>query len=134
MASRRGTARVCSLPGLISVGSLLLLAHPSFAASIDDNSRSLLRNQRLATELRSRANQPATSAAADTTFIGFTPGHSGDNYWSVWSGNNAIGGTWNRPPARGGLWDFEPPYAAVHGDSLQGWWSLRFHYGFTGGV
>ena len=75
---------------------------------------------------RSRAEFVAprlrTSASAETVYVGFTPGYSADNYWSIWT---SIG------YADEAVWDFEPPYEDVHGDSLQGWWPLRFQMSST---
>ncbi len=73
----------------------------------------------------------ASSAAPETVYIGYTPGHASDNYWSIWAGTSASG-TFHRPPAQGGMWDFEPPH--VHQDSLQGWWPYRVQMTGTGGL
>src|SRR5262245_41025313 len=75
---------------------------------------------------------PSVTAAPETVHVGFTPGHSADNYWSIWSGSGTAG--YGHPPARLGLWDVEPSYADVRGDSLQGWWPYRFQMTGTGGL
>jgi hypothetical protein len=76
-----------------------------------------------------RARRFTTTVLPETTYLGYTPGHSGDNYWSVWSGQGL-----HRPPAQGGMWDFDGPYGDVHGDSLQGWWPVRRRNRATGAL
>jgi len=97
-----------------------------------------LMNGSMAKELRSRASRLGSSATTlDTTFVGYSPGHSADNYWSIWSGSDKFSvptGPYHRPPAKGAMWDFEGPYTDVHGDSLQGWWSYRNQMTGTGGL
>src|SRR2546422_6134193 len=89
-------------------------------------------NAQMVRELASRGARLGTSTgASDTTFVGYTPGHFGDNYWSIWSG---LGKDGFKRPINGvpdkGTWDWE---VALHGDSLQGWWPLLNMYASTGG-
>jgi hypothetical protein len=94
-----------------------------------------LMNATMARELQTRAAKLGTSATSvDIVYVGFTPGHTSDNYWSIWSGSDKFhdGGPFHRPPAKGAMWDFEPPYP--HGDSLQGFTSHRVEMTGTGGL
>ena len=100
----------------------------------DEDAQPVLKTARIARELSSRAARlGASSVVTDTIYVGFTPGHAADNWWSIWSGSSKTG-VYHRPPARGGMWDFEPPYGDVRGDSLQGWWSYRNQMTGTGGL
>ncbi len=121
---------------LLSIGAASLA--PSLAAAFDDlagNPQPKLLNARMAQELRSRAASLPTSATIiDTVYVGYTPGHTADNWWSIWSGSDKFhdGGPYHRPPVQGGMWDFEPPYP--HGDSLQGFTPHRVEMTGTGGL
>ncbi len=127
-------------PRALTLFTLLSLALPLAALAAEEaaplNPR--LMNVRMSQALRSRAVGLSGSASTvDTTYVGYTPGHSGDNYWSIWSGSDKFSvpsGPYHRPPARGAMWDFEPPYGDVHGDTLQGWWSVRNIMSGTGGL
>jgi hypothetical protein len=82
---------------------------------------------RRATSLR------ASTVASDTVYVGYTPGRFSPtkNWWSLGSGH---GGAFHRPPAQGGMWDWEPTGGAyLHGDSLQGWWPDRSIMSGSGG-
>ncbi len=109
-----------AIVGLFRAGTVV-------AAPDDENLAPIL--TRPTGAIASRASRLGTSAAPDTIYVGYTPGHSADNGWSVWAGRGL-----HRPPTQGGMWDFEPPYADVHGDSLQGWWSYRNQMTGTGGL
>jgi len=124
---------------LLAFGATAFVANLALAALDEgENLSPKLMNSSLAKELQSRAARLGSSATSlDTTYVGYTPGHGADNYWSIWSGSDKFSvptGPYRRPPARGALWDFEPPYADVHGDSLQGWWSFRNQMTGTGGL
>jgi hypothetical protein len=84
--------------------------------------------------MASHAERLRTSAALpDTIYIGYTPGrfNAATNWWSIGAGRGA---GFHRPPAQGGMWDWEPTAGAyLHGDSLQGWWPRRLVYVTTGG-
>jgi hypothetical protein len=80
--------------------------------------------------LHTRAGRFGTSAnPADTTWVGYTSGHTADNYWSIYSGSGADG--FRQGSAAKGVWNWEQ---TVHGDSLQGWWPLLNLYDSTGGL
>ena len=126
---------------LLATGATAFVANLALAQSLDgvENLSPRLMNGSMAKELRSRASRLGSSATTvDTTFVGFTPGHStANNYWSIWSGSDKFSvptGPYHRPPAKGAMWDFEGPYTDVHGDSLQGWWSYRNQMTGTGGL
>jgi hypothetical protein len=125
---------------LLSMGVTAFAANLAAAALNSDESIGLQpkqMNAQMARELYSRAARLQTSATeVDTVYVGFTPGHGGDNYWSIWSGSDKFhpDGQWHRPPARGGMWDWEPSYTDVKGDSLQGWTPYRMQMTGTGGL
>ena len=127
---RHRLARLCRL-GLVL--SALLPAAPARALDPDNDDPVPVRVHRTR-PVPAFASRGASSVAAvaETVFVGFTPGHSGDNYWSIWAGAGKEG--FGRPSASGGCWDFEPAYDNVHGDSLQGWWPYRFRMIGTGGL
>jgi hypothetical protein len=89
------------------------------ASALDSDGEPVLLNRRNA-EVLTRAAALGISGITDTIYVGFTPGHSADNWWSIWASRSG-----HRPPAQNAMWGFEPPYADVHSDSLQGWWSIR---------
>ena len=98
-------------------------------------------NAGLAKELRTRAAKLQTSATTvDTTWVGYTPGkfNATNNWFSIGSGNDKFSvptGPYNRPPAQGALWDFEPTGGSyLHGDSAQGWFPYREDMTGTGGL
>jgi hypothetical protein len=124
---------------LLAAGATAFVANLALAAVDEtENLTPKFLNSSMAKELQSRASRLGASATAvDTTYVGYTPGHSADNYWSIWSGNDKFSvpsGPYHRPPAKGAMWDWEPPYTDVHGDSLQGWWSIRQQMSGTGGL
>src|SRR5438477_6287869 len=120
-----------SLVALLLAGGAVAIAANLAVASSFDVAPEMQAKRAMPVALQSKAAKLGTSATADTVYVGFTPGHSGDNYWSIFAGNNRVSaGSWHRPPAKGGMWDWEPPYTDVHGDSLQGWWPIRLQ--FTG--
>ena len=74
----------------------------------------------------------SSSVNTDTLYVGYTPGrfNPATNWWSIGAGKGA---GFHRPPAQGGMWDWEPTGASyLHGDSLQGWWPRRQTYTGTG--
>jgi FlgD Ig-like domain len=121
---------------LLILGGAASFSGSAAASDVDaDNVQPTVRNAQLSRELRERS--PATAVASnprDTVFVGYTPGHTDDNHWSIWSGSDKLhdGGPYRRPPAQGGMWDFEGPYP--HGDSLQGWTPVRMQMSGTGGL
>jgi FlgD Ig-like domain len=121
---------------LLIIGATLLAPSPSGAFDFGGEvPQPKLMNAKIAGDLQSRASQlGASSTTVDTVFVGFTPGHTADNYWSIWSGSDKFhdGGPYHRPPARGGMWDFEGPYP--HGDSLMGFTPHRVEMTGTGGL
>lgn len=64
----------------------------------------------------SRAQTQSSTTVAETTWVGHRSGQAG-NYWEVGVGPRRPGVSSN------GIWTFDLP---VHGDSLQGWWPVRF--------
>jgi len=124
---------------LLAVGATAFVANLALAAVEEgENLNPKFLNASLAKELQSRASRLGASATTvDTTYVGYTPGHSANNYWSIWSGNDKFSvpsGPYHRPPAKGAMWDWEGPYTDVHGDTLQGWWSIRQQMSGTGGL
>jgi len=122
---------------LLSMGVAAFSASMALSAVSDDmDLQPKLQNARMAQELQTRAASLATSATdVDTNYVGFTPGKSASNYWSIWSGTDKFhdGGPYHRPFAgQGGMWDFEGPYPS--GDSLQGWTPVRNQMSGTGGL
>ena len=107
----------------------------------EDDLQPKLLNAELAKELRTRAAKLQTSASTvDTTWVGYTPGkfNATNNWFSIGSGNDKFSspsGPYNRPPAQGALWDFEPTGGTyLHGDSAQGWFPYRVNMTGTGGL
>jgi hypothetical protein len=117
---------------MLAFGAIATLATGAFAnprdvfSGSDDNVKKMYLHP-----LHSSAARLGSSAlSADTTWVGYNPAYATKtnnrgqaNYWSV-----GVGG--NEPPAGGdnsrrGYWDWENP---VHGDSLMGWWPVRFPY------
>lgn len=130
---------------LLAAGATAFVANLALAAVGIDNGDNLspkLMNSAMAKELQTRAARLGSSVGTvDTIYIGFTPGHHNttNNWWSIYSGSDKFtpppaGQGWHNPPKKGGMWDFEPPYADVGGDSLQGWWSVRNQMSGTGGL
>ncbi len=120
------------LTGASTLLPSLLLAAPDFT---DVDAQPVLMNAGMARELQSRSTSLATAAnVIDTVYVGYTPGHTSHNWWSVWSGADKFhdGGPYRKPPAQGGMWDFEGPYP--NGDSLQGWTPVRNQMSGTGGI
>ncbi|MBI1798478.1 MAG: hypothetical protein HYR73_02200 [Candidatus Eisenbacteria bacterium] len=60
----------------------------------------------------------AQSLTPDTFWVGHRAGQTG-NYWEVGVGPRRLGAN------NDGAWTFD---AAIHGDSLQGWWPIRTHH------
>ncbi len=123
---------------LLSLGVAAFSANLALAAvnAGDTDLQVKLQNARMASELQSRASALSTSATdVDTNYVGFTPGKSASNYWSIWSGTDKFhdGGPYHRPyaPGNGGTWSWE---SAVSGDSLQGWTPVRNQMSGTGGL
>ena len=120
---------------LLAFGATAFVANLALADRMDGDEQNMkLMNANMAKELQSRATRLGSSATTvDTTYIGYTPGkfNAANNYWSIWSGSDKFSvptGPYHRPPAQGAMWDFDGPYTDVHGDSLQGWWSVRSDY------
>jgi len=128
------------------VALLLLVGAAAFAtngalASTDDNMAPKLQNAGLAKELRTRAAKLQTSATTvDTTWVGYTPGkfNASNNWYSLGSGSDKFStptGPYNRPPAQGSIWDFEPTAGVyLNGDSAMGWTPYREDMTGTGGL
>jgi hypothetical protein len=120
---------------LLVFGAIASSANLVLAAYYDDAGSEGLKlvNGQMAQELRSRASRLGTSTGnTDTLWVGYTPGHETDNYWSIWAGFGKDG--YYRPInglAHKGVWDWEQP---IHADSLQGWWPLIQLYASTGGI
>src|SRR6058998_627936 len=119
---------------LLLVLGAALLVMPAFAQ--EDQGLKLV-NAKLSQEL-SRAARPGGSSIDpglnDTTYVGYNPAFAGSNYWSIGTGKrfpppvfgtNSVGVITND---RRGFWDWD---AAIHGDSLQGWWPQRDQYTFS---
>ncbi len=87
-------------------------------------------------ELRTAADHPGTSAVGDTTYVGFRPGKvTATNYWGIGKGNFKV---YSTNPSDYGYWGWDDDgvndnIAAVHGDSLFGWWPVRNLNNGTGG-
>ena len=111
----------------LSVAVFLAAASPSLSQEMPPPEEFLrMADPALRAELHPRKpNVLTTSATTETLWIGHTPGYQGPtNPWSIHVGTP-------RPPAQGGMWDFETP---VGGDSLQGWWPVRARYTSAGGL
>jgi hypothetical protein len=128
---------------LLLAGATAYATNGAFASAsnTDDNLAPKLMNAGLAKELRTRAARLQTSATTvDTTWIGYSPGkfNAANNWFSIGSGSDKFSvptGPYNRPPAQGALWDFEPTAGAyLHGDSAQGWTPYREDMTGTGGL
>jgi FlgD Ig-like domain len=120
---------------LFLAGAALLAGPAPASASDESDVQPVLMNSGMARELQTRTASLSTSATThDTVYVGYTPGHSSHNWWSIWSGTDKFhdGGPYRRPPAQGGMWDFEGPYP--QGDSLQGWHPVRNQMSGTGGL
>src|SRR5207247_8326766 len=127
---------------LLVAGATAFVANLALAALDDgENLSPKLHNVTMARALQSIGSSATTQ---DTTYVGYTPGHAADNYWSIWSGSDKFSvptGPYHRPPAKGAMWDFEPDLGSfptgthyVHDDSLQGWWAYRNQMTGTGGL
>lgn len=110
---------------LLAIASPLAVTQNARAQSEDITGRDQcvqLMNAQLTKELN-KSPRLGTSAAAETIWVGFNENQT-SNYWRVGKG-----------PARygiddAGMWTFD---RIVHGDSLQGWWSIREpHMNFSG--
>jgi hypothetical protein len=117
-----------ALPCLALSCLALLCSAPAFAqedGQPEAEGTPHLVNPRLLEAMRSRAAKTGVSyAAGETTWVGRRPGAA--NYWEVGVGPNRPGVNSN------GAWTFDTP---VHGDSVQGWWSLRTpHFNASGAV
>lgn len=119
--------------------ALLLLAGVAVSANLAFSDEFSAEGQKLTNpsmikELASRAQKLRTSASPDTVYVGYTPGkfNASTNWWSVGAGSGA---GFHRPPAQGGMWDFDSAILNQPGarDSLQGWWPHRDLYVSTGG-
>ena len=92
---------------LLAAGATAFVANLALAALDDDNMSPQLMNAAMAKELHSRASRLGSSATTlDTTYVGYTPGHAADNYWSIWSGSDKFSvptGPYHRPPAKGAM-------------------------------
>jgi hypothetical protein len=110
---------------------------PVSSLAQSDDMAPRLQNANIARELRTRAAKLGVSSSTeDTTWVGYTPGkfNATNNWFSIGSGTDKSG-VFNRPPAQGGLWDFEPTSGSyVHGDSAMGWLPYRFDMTGTGGL
>jgi hypothetical protein len=129
-----------SFVALLLIIGAAALANLAYAAVTDEFGSGevygKLMNAQMAKEMRTlAAKQGAFShipTPNDTTYVGYNPAYSSNNYWSIGVGNRHPNGTIVPPPnAFRGYWDWESP---VHGDSLQGWWPVRNQYTGTGGL
>ncbi len=74
----------------------------------------------------------------DSTYVGYSPGNgSAANPWSIRASiTNAATSNVHRPPAAGCMWNWDPAEAGgngfINGDTLQGWWPLRFEFRYSG--
>jgi hypothetical protein len=124
---------------MLCFGAIATLATVSFAnprdpfAGSDDNVKKWNMHPLTST---GAARLGTSALTADTTWVGYNPAFATKtnnrgqvNYWSI-----GVGG--NEPPAgsnnaRRGYWDWDNP---IHGDSLQGWWPVRFPYNSNTGL
>lgn len=116
----------------LAVVSILALPIPVLAQSDELPAPEAIKlfSPRISRVLESRARKGAISAPlSDTTWVGYTSGHSADNYWSIYAGSGADG--YRRGTTAKGVWNWEE---TVHGDSLQGWWPLSNVWTSTGGL
>ncbi len=116
---------------LLLAGAATCLATAAFAAEMEggDQFGLKLNNAQLQIQARSAAARQGVSGTAgvgDTTWVGFSTAAGVTNYWQVGPGPN-------RPtPFTTGNWEWDNP---IHGDSLQGWWPVRFpHTNASGAV
>lgn len=113
-----------SFVALLLLGAAACLATTAFAA-IGENGDDFGIKLKTARDLqmtKSAVEKLGTSAVGDTTWIGYSTDPAVTNYWKVGPGpyrplgpTSQTTGVWQ--------WDF-----AVNGDSLQGWWPLRYNH------
>jgi hypothetical protein len=120
-----------SFVALLLLGAAACLATTAFAG-INENGDELglkLKNARDLQMTKSAVQQLGTSGPGDTTWIGYSTDPAVTNYWKVGPGpNRPLGPTSTTTGAW--QWDF-----AVNGDSLQGWWPVRWqHVNASGAV
>jgi hypothetical protein len=118
---------------LALTSAALLLALTPIPSRAQDGSADLPMRVPKSPGMPARAHRLRSAAAGDTIYVGYTPGRfsATANWWSIGAGRGA---GFHRPPAQGGMWDWEPTMGSyLHGDSLQGWWPRRLAYGSTGG-
>src|SRR5690242_7830980 len=78
--------------------------------------------------------QQNAAPGTDTTYIGYSPGHTtAANPWSIRASTGGAGV--HKPPAAGCMWNFDPageasPNGFINGDSLQGWWPIDLSRSF----
>jgi len=120
---------------IVAVAGIFALSFFSNAPGAQAQSGGLVRRNEPRSAARSLARRPDFRVApqgamvdGDTIFVGWTPGkfNATDNWWSIGAG---YGPGFHRPPASGGMWDWETP---LSGDSLNGWWPIRLLYQETG--
>ena len=75
--------------------AVLILGSRDVTAQTEDLPLRLKTTDVLSTRARALG---ASGAAPETVYIGYTPGHASDNYWSIWAGTSASG-TFHRTPA-----------------------------------
>ncbi len=123
-----------SFVALLLLMGVAVSANLAFSDELSGAEGQRMTNPTIIKELVSRAQKLRTSASPDTVYVGYTPGrfNAATNWWSVGAGSGA---GFKRPPAQGGMWDFESAIAGQPGarDSLQGWWPMRDLYTSTGG-
>ncbi|HTK32409.1 MAG TPA: FlgD immunoglobulin-like domain containing protein [Candidatus Saccharimonadaceae bacterium] len=120
---------------LLMVGAAALTANLAIAqeSGIGDQVQPRLTNANISAQLRSRAANlgvSSTPSPNDTVWVGYSGLPGATNYWKVGKGPNRP----TQGPGVGtdGVWSWETP---VHGDSMQGWWSIRcFHANASGAV
>lgn len=108
---------------LLLAGAAACLATTAFA--IDENGDNFglkLKSPRDLQMMRSAVSKLGTSAVGDTTWIGYSTDPAVTNYWHVGPGpNRPLAPTYKTT----GLWQWDD---IIHGDSLQGWWPVRYNH------
>ncbi len=119
---------------LVSTSIALASAHAGEELG-DDPGVKLVRAHQRAMDQSSAAAH--TSAAGDTTYVGFVPGKvTATNYWGIGVGRYR---PYSTSAADYGYWGFDNDaihdnISEVHGDSLFGWWPQRCIENGTGGL
>src|SRR5689334_22910891 len=120
-------SRLVTLPALL-LAALICSALPARAQeplAPTDGTPVLISGRQLQALSQRVPRSGVSSAVSDTVWVGHRAGQTG-NYWEVGAGPR-------RPGVNSdGLWTWDSP---VHGDSLDGWWSVRVpHFNASGAV